>query len=263
MFEKQRARDRAFTIVELLVVVAIIAALVAMLLPALTRARQAAVRVQCASNLRQIGISAHSYAAENRGWFPLYGFSGYTFFSFGNGGWWDTDSGSPSYKGGIAMLGRQTEMGQQLKPYIADYRIFFDPGFHPGIDQGISSYLDQTFRGTIVDSPFTEYLFFNGNRPGTSVNPMPGYDPKKFAGKVNAKPDTVIGVDRNLMIGSKWVVNITDGMGMNYMAHKEGMNALYCDGHVSFYSSSNGGTGFQFVPANNFYPGGSIAYTSK
>ena len=62
---------RAFTLIELLVVVSIIALLIAILLPALSAAREGAKRIQCASNLHQIGIGYYTYATERKGHIPL------------------------------------------------------------------------------------------------------------------------------------------------------------------------------------------------
>jgi prepilin-type N-terminal cleavage/methylation domain-containing protein/prepilin-type processing-associated H-X9-DG protein len=61
----------AFTLIELLVVVAIIALLIAILLPSLGRAKANAVRVQCASQLKQWGIVVAMYEQENLDWFGL------------------------------------------------------------------------------------------------------------------------------------------------------------------------------------------------
>jgi prepilin-type N-terminal cleavage/methylation domain-containing protein/prepilin-type processing-associated H-X9-DG protein len=65
-----RERGKGFTLVELLVVIAIIAILVALLLPAINAAREAARRMQCSNNLRQMGVAANNYHSA-RGHFPM------------------------------------------------------------------------------------------------------------------------------------------------------------------------------------------------
>ena len=64
-------RARAFTLLELLCVVGIIAILAAILLPALSQGGARAKRIQCVNNLRQIGLAFHTFAHEHNGQFPM------------------------------------------------------------------------------------------------------------------------------------------------------------------------------------------------
>ncbi|MAE62636.1 MAG: hypothetical protein CMJ18_00055 [Phycisphaeraceae bacterium] len=112
-----RTRPRGFTLIELLVVISIIALLIAMLLPAVKRAKQSAMQITCASNLRQIGIGISSYMAEYDQHYPTV-FGGRLMML---GGYWG------SYFEGINDTTALPE-NRTLNVYMQNLDVFLDPG---------------------------------------------------------------------------------------------------------------------------------------
>jgi prepilin-type N-terminal cleavage/methylation domain-containing protein len=167
-------RDRAgFTLVELLVVIGIIAVLVSILLPAIARARAAAINANCLSNLREMGNNFQMYANENRDRIPIGHYSGIrdTFYV--------SNIGTPTI---FAVLGPLYVSG-----YMKDARAWYCPSpnhiddrWHYNSPNNV--WPPEDAPGFVRVSYYTRPGFFWG---GTTAKGTP---PKTWSGKPNLWP---------------------------------------------------------------------------
>src|SRR3712207_4640208 len=136
------ARRKGFTLVELLVVIGIIAVLISVLLPALSKARQRAQTVACSSNLRQVFMAARNYATENRDSLP-YGF-------IFNRERKDTGRPTPSDAGATGYIAFFTSLNKYMGAKKATDNILLD-GNSPYYDGASKTRMSEAFRCPAVD----------------------------------------------------------------------------------------------------------------
>jgi prepilin-type N-terminal cleavage/methylation domain-containing protein/prepilin-type processing-associated H-X9-DG protein len=233
-------KRKAFTLVELLVVVGIIALLVAILLPALNKARQTATAVQCQSNLRQIGIAFFNYATENHDYIPPHGYA----FQFLDG-----TRGATFYhhlgKGGY-LAQMQTFKGPLFNIPSTRFNVTRCPAETGSSFFGMSgyTYFDvETMAGSyVMNFSIAQHAHYVG---------YGGLDPAKcFRKRFLRGPETMRSSEARIVVdtpdwGAFWVLayfdyNIdapfaTSFPETSYAYRHPGrtLNALYMDGHVA------------------------------
>jgi prepilin-type N-terminal cleavage/methylation domain-containing protein len=151
-------RQAGFTLVELLVVVAVIALLIGLLLPALTKAREQGRLMICLNNARTITMAANSYAADNDGlWpvFPSYINEGLKFAAFNS---WDY-GGKTTSSFWTSQAEKRSVSETPLNPYVEPERPLIDP---PGGRMEMPTYRCPSDPGTLQRKFWT---------PGTVPDP--------------------------------------------------------------------------------------------
>jgi prepilin-type N-terminal cleavage/methylation domain-containing protein len=150
-------RWRGFTLIELLVVIAIIAILIGLLLPAVQKVREAAARIKCANNLKQLGIACHMYQDTNNSLPPA--------VLVGRGiGWNDENNIGPNWAILILPYIEQDNLYKQVSTSIQNYQAFANPSGGGANDQNwraISTTVIPTYT-----CPSESYASTLGNRSG-------------------------------------------------------------------------------------------------
>lgn len=234
---------RAFTLVELLVTVVIIAILAALLLPALAAGKSRGRRIACISNLRQIGIAIQGYAQDNSGNIP-YGPKAPPFTSPMD---FYTSTGAPTSLlslGSGTPLGQPVALGLLLNQYLCD-----EPKvvFCPGSDQPIDT--DAQLAQVGVGQAQGSYYY----RHGANTNLIDAY------GVAPPPPQNILldnlGLNRNglpvraLVIDTQFLTapgGATYGIYTSTHHQQQFVDILYSDGHAISQNNNSGIYTFNF-----------------
>ncbi len=190
-------RKKAFTLTEILVVIAVVSLLMAILMPVLARARQQGKAILCLSNLRQMVVAAHSYANDSDGYYPIaymYKFENSIFTSYA----WDFttiknwNTFEEKVIPGLLWQGETIEKIQQCPSFKGSHNWFADPytGYNYNtsyIGHGQAESIPVPAKVAVVRRPSQCALFGDGQYAGGANKfmraPWPNPGDASFVGR--------------------------------------------------------------------------------
>jgi len=180
-----RKATRAFTLVELLVVIGIIAVLIALLLPALNRARQSAVQLQCLARMKQLNTAVFLFATENAGKLPPI-FAGSSASSASNTYTFPSWFSSPCiFPWDVSSPSRAMDTGYLTKYLgrggIPDYRIYVCPQLETNLSPGTAGYRSYMYNRYLGGAPDNWFAL-----PGATIGGWANCQPYKLGGVKNS-----------------------------------------------------------------------------
>ena len=220
----RRVASRGFTLIELLVVISIISLLIALLLPALGKARDVAQMTRCQSQMHQQGIALETYSADNRNYYPApYGPDNSSGTLYQRRSWayaiWDyTQSGSFVYPDNDLQGNSGRDANMFTCPITKALQL--NTPMPPLVAMVNSNVMSYAMNITPSERQY----------PGGAGDPSHPYRPDLIlrpAAGVDVLEASFGWVDANAF-------NISWGCGL--IPHDHGSNALFYDGHVEFRS---------------------------
>ncbi|MGA2498862.1 MAG: prepilin-type N-terminal cleavage/methylation domain-containing protein [Tepidisphaeraceae bacterium] len=207
-------RRKAFTLVELLVVIGIIVLLISILLPVLTRAKEAAARTVCASNMRQLGMVFLQYHADAKGYLPCAGH--------------DPDCGGiGNNRAWVAWYSPDAFDGSLIKQYLSKgttYKLLLCPSDDPMLRGRRTFAMYYPYSYVLNDTVFMHWSHWDMNPPKMTI--------LRPSEKILAIEENSAYIDK----GSFEVAELRQFKG-DLLSNRHGSNrgnVLFGDGHCDF-----------------------------
>jgi len=243
LITRRKARGSGFTLIEVLVVVAIIALLVSILLPSLTKAREQAKRTLCASNQHQIGLAMVAYSVDHKSTLPYRGWFPYTVAETMH-----EALGLPGNARVLCNLGLLHGWNNAKRSWVGkDWNVLYCPNMYwirdqpfQGLGGGLKSITDPTVTFSWGGYDYAIPLKQRGSIPRLgekNIYPrdMINDDYWFLLQRKQGLPEDRDGTAPRLPQGNQALVADWN-VGMNIKeAHGNGVNVLYSDGHAKFF----------------------------